>query len=69
MYLKMTDAKTESSKNVPSATDGTIKFKSNFLKWHSNRTSSTTPFKGSTPELNGKIFVSGLSQAARYDYI
>ena len=37
-------------------------------KWNNNsRTTAATLFKGATPELSGKIFISGPSQAARYD--
>ena len=35
--------------------------------WGSPRPTNTAPFKGAVPELSGKVFVTGPSQAARYD--
>ena len=36
-------------------------------RWGAPRPTNTAPFKGAVPELSGKVFVTGPSQAARYD--
>ena len=59
-----TDDKGTGGTNSPSGTPSkTIKSS----RWSNNRPVITTTFKGAIPELSSKVFVTGPSQATRYD--